>query len=72
MYCVLYGMPTTDMARYRGNVGAANSDRIAACLTGDCTGVSAEKLVGLGFLSISYIKSNPTHEKLFAVGKKAA
>ena len=30
----------------------------------------AETLVGLGFLwSVSYIKSIPTHEKLFAVGK---
>ena len=30
----------------------------------------AENLVGLGFLkSVSYIKSIPTHEKLFALGK---
>ena len=30
----------------------------------------AENLVGLGFLwSVSYIKSIPTHEKIFAVGK---
>ena len=33
-------------------------------------GVFAENLVGIGFLySVSYIKSIPTHEKLFAVGK---
>ena len=34
-------------------------------------GVFAENLVGLGFLSsVSYIKPIPTHENLFAVGKK--
>ena len=33
----------------------------------------AEKLVGLGFLqSVFYIKSIPTHEKIFAMGKKVA
>ena len=33
--------------------------------------VFAENLFGLGFLqSVSYIKSIPTHEKLFAVGKR--
>ena len=32
--------------------------------------VFAENLAGLGFLySVSYMKSIPTHEKLFAVGK---
>ena len=36
------------------------------------TTVFAEDLIGLGFLwSFSYIKSIPTHEKLFAVGKKS-
>ena len=35
--------------------------------------VFAENLVGLGFLqSVSCIKSIPTHEKLFAVGKSGS
>ena len=34
-------------------------------------GVFAENLVGLGFLqSVSQIKQIPTHEKVFAVGKR--
>ena len=33
--------------------------------------VFADNLVGLGFLqSVSYIKSIPTHEKLFCCGEK--
>ena len=32
--------------------------------------VLAENSVGLGFLSVSYIKPIPTHQKLFAVGEK--
>ena len=39
-------------------------------VTSSTNRVFAENLVGLGFLySVSYIKSIPAHEKIFAVGK---